>query len=145
MKKFLNDAKGHLMTGISYALPLIIGASLVIAVPKLIGLAMGHTSLDGFAETNGFEHYLYLTEQVGWTGIGLLNTVLAGFIAYSIGDKAAIGAGLIGGALASNSNAGFLGAMVAGFVAGYMVVWAKNDSHNYSYRKSCKERKNNQW
>ena len=49
MKKFLNDAKGHLMTGISYALPLIIGASLVIAVPKLIGLAMGHTSLDGFA------------------------------------------------------------------------------------------------
>lgn len=125
MKKFLNDAKGHLMTGISYALPLIIGASLVIAVPKLIGLAMGHTSLDGFAETNGFEHYLYLTEQVGWTGIGLLNTVLAGFIAYSIGDKAAIGAGLIGGALASNSNAGFLGAMVAGFVAGYMVVWAK--------------------
>ena len=47
------------------------------------------------------------------------------FIAYSIGDKAAIGAGLIGGALASNSNAGFLGAMVAGFVAGYMVVWAK--------------------
>lgn len=125
MKNFLNSAKGHLMTGISYALPLIIGASLVIAVPKLIGLLMGHTSLDMFAKTAGFEHYLYLTEQVGWTGIGLLNTVLAGFIAYSIGDKAAIGAGLIGGALATNSNAGFLGAMIAGFIAGYVVVWCK--------------------
>ena len=125
MKKFLNSAKGHLMTGISYALPLIIGASLVIAVPKLIGLMMGQTSLDAFAKTAGFEHYLYLTEQVGWTGIGLLNTVLAGFIAYSIGDKAAIGAGLIGGALATNSNAGFLGAMIAGFIAGYVVVWCK--------------------
>ncbi|MGT2908135.1 PTS fructose transporter subunit IIC [Streptococcus dentiloxodontae] len=126
MKKFLKTAQGHLMTGISYALPLIIGASLVIAVPKLIGLAMGYTSLDAFAKTSDFQHILYLTEQVGWTGIGLLNTVLAGFIAYSIGDKAAIGAGLIGGALASDSNAGFLGAMVAGFVAGYVVVWAKN-------------------
>ena len=70
---------------------------------------------------------MYLTEQVGWTGIGLINTVLAGFIAYSIGDKAALGAGLIGGAVATKTNAGFLGAMIAGFLAGYMVVWCKNN------------------
>lgn len=127
MKKFLNNAKGHLMTGISYALPMIIGASLVVAIPKMIALAMGITSLDQFAETAGFEHYLYQIEQVGWTGIGLINTVLAGFIAYSIADKAALGAGLIGGAIASKTNAGFLGAMIAGFVAGYVVVWCKNN------------------
>ena len=127
MKKFLNSAKGHLMSGISYALPMIIGASLVVAIPKMIALAMGITSLDPYAETTGFEHYLYLIEQVGWTGIGLINTVLAGFIAYSIADKAALGAGLIGGAIATNTNAGFLGAMVAGFVAGYVVVWCKNN------------------
>ncbi|KXT95264.1 PTS fructose transporter subunit IIC [Streptococcus mitis] len=125
MNKFLNTAKGHLMTGISYALPMIIGASLVVAIPKMIALAMGITSLDSFAETAGFEHYLYQIEQVGWTGIGLINTILAGFIAYSIADKAALGAGLIGGAVASKTNAGFLGAMIAGFIAGYVVVWCK--------------------
>lgn len=127
MKKFLNSAKGHLMTGISYALPMIIGASLVVAIPKMIALAMGITSLDPYSETAGFTHYLYQIEQVGWAGIGLINTVLAGFIAYSIADKAALGAGLIGGAIASKTNAGFLGAMIAGFVAGYVVVWCKNN------------------
>ncbi|OSP88351.1 PTS fructose transporter subunit IIC [Lactococcus lactis] len=125
MKKFLNTAKGHLMTGISFALPMIIGASLVIAIPKMIALAMGITSLDPYATKTGIEHFLYLTEQVGWTGIGLINTVLAGFIAYSISDKAALGAGLIGGAVATSTNAGFLGAMIAGFLAGYVVVACK--------------------
>ena len=94
MKQFLKDAKGHLMTGIGYMLPLIIGASLVVAIPKLIALCFGITSL-------------------------------AGFIAYSIADKPAIGAGLIGGAVASSTYAGFLGAVIAAFIAGYSVKWAK--------------------
>lgn len=129
MKKFLKEAKGHLMTGIGYMLPLIIGASLVVAIPKLIGVAMGINSLDPYAKKEGFLHILYLLEQVGWTGIGLVNTVLAGFVAYSIADKPAIGAGLIGGALASNTKAGFLGAVIAAFIAGYSVRWAKNHIH----------------
>ena len=129
MKKFLKEAKGHLMTGIGYMLPLIIGASLVVAIPKLIGVSMGINSLDHYAEKEGFLHILYLLEQVGWTGIGLVNTVLAGFIAYSIADKPAIGAGLIGGALASNTKAGFLGAVIAAFIAGYSVKWAKEHIH----------------
>ena len=66
-----------------------------------------------------------LIENVGWTGIGMVNTVLAGFIAYSIADKPAIGAGLIGGAVASSTYAGFLGAVIAAFIAGYSVKWAK--------------------
>ena len=125
MKKVLADLKGHLMSGISFVLPLIIGASLVVAIPKMIALGMGITSLDPYAEAEGFKHALYLIEQVGWTGIGLINTVLAGFIAYSIGDKAALGAGFIGGAVASSTNAGFLGAVIAGFLAGYLVKWSK--------------------
>lgn len=129
MKKFLKEAKGHLMTGIGYMLPLIIGASLVVAIPKLIGVSMGINSLDPYAKKEGFLHILYLLEQVGWTGIGLVNTVLAGFIAYSIADKPAIGAGLIGGALASNTKAGFLGAVIAAFIAGYSVKWAKEHIH----------------
>lgn len=127
MSKFLKEAKGHLMTGIGYMLPLIIGASLVVAIPKLIGVAMGISSLT--AEHEGFLHILYLLEQVGWTGIGLVNTVLAGFIAYSIGDKPAIGAGLIGGALATSTKAGFLGAVLAAFIAGYVVKWGKKNIH----------------
>lgn len=129
MKKFFKEATGHLMTGIGYMLPLIIGASLVVAIPKIIALFMGLTSLDPYAETTGFLHWLYLTEQVGWTGIGLVNTVLAGFVAYSIADKPAIGAGLIGGALASNNKAGFIGAVIAAFIAGYVVRWAKKHIH----------------
>lgn len=129
MKKFFKDATSHIMTGIGYMLPLIIGASLVVAIPKIIALCMGITSLDPYAETEGFTHILYLIEQVGWTGIGLTNTVLAGFVAYSIADKPAIGAGLIGGALASSTMAGFLGAIVAAFIAGYSVKWAKNHIH----------------
>ncbi len=129
MKKFFIEAKGHLMTGIGYMLPLIIGASLVVAIPKIIALCMGVTSLDPYATKTGFMHVLYLLEQVGWTGIGMVNTVLAGFVAYSIADKPAIGAGLIGGAIASNTKAGFLGAVVAAFIAGYVVRWAKNHIH----------------
>ena len=70
-------------------------------------MALGITSLDPYAEAEGFKHALYLIEQVGWTGIGLINTVLAGFIAYSIGDKAALGAGFIGGAVASKYKCRF--------------------------------------
>ncbi|QAR36285.1 PTS fructose transporter subunit IIC [Latilactobacillus curvatus] len=125
MKKGLAQMKGHLMSGISFVLPLIIGASLVVAIPKMMALGMGLTSLDPYAKTEGFKHALYLIEQVGWTGIGLINTVLAGFIAYSIGDKAALGAGFIGGAVATSTNAGFLGALIAGFLAGYTVKYAK--------------------
>lgn len=125
MKQFLKDAKGHLMTGIGYMLPLIIGASLVVAIPKLIALCFGITSLDPYADGTGIWHIMKLIENVGWTGIGMVNTVLAGFIAYSIADKPAIGAGLIGGAVASNTYAGFLGAVIAAFIAGYSVKWAK--------------------
>ena len=104
-KSILSEIKGHLMTGISYILPLIIGASLVVAIPKLLALAFGITSLDAYSDSTGFYHTLYLMEQVGWTGIGLLNTILAGFIAFSIGDKPAMGAGFIGGLIASNTKA----------------------------------------
>ena len=129
MKQFFKDAKGHLMTGIGYMLPLIIGASLVVAIPKLIALCFGITSLDPYADGTGVWHIMKLIENVGWTGIGMVNTVLAGFIAYSIADKPAIGAGFIGGAVASSTYAGFLGAVIAAFIAGYSVKWAKKHIH----------------
>lgn len=53
MKKKLQEIKGHLMSGISFVLPLIIGASLVVAIPKMIALGMGITSLDPYADAEG--------------------------------------------------------------------------------------------
>jgi len=129
MVKFFKELKGHLMTGISYMLPLIIGASLVVAVPKLIGVAFGIATLDVYKDQGGIFHFLYLIEQAGWTGVGLLNTVLAGFVAYSIGDKPAIGAGFIAGAIASHTNAGFIGAIIGAMLAGYSCQWVKKHFH----------------
>ena len=127
MKKFLSELKGHLMTGIGYMLPLIIGSSLVVAIPQLIGLACGVTSLTD--DLTGFWGFMYDVQQVGWTGIGLVNTVLAAFIAYSIADKPAIGAGFVGGAIATSTYAGFLGAVLYACIAGYLVKWAKEHIH----------------
>ncbi len=127
MKKFLIEARGHLMTGIGYMLPMIIGASLVVAIPQLIALAMGIQQLT--PELQGFPHFLYEFQQVGWGGIGLVNTVLGGFVAYSIANKPGLAAGLIGGAAATATQAGFLGAVVYAFIGGYLVRWAMSVIH----------------
>lgn len=121
MKKLLSDWKGYLMTGISYMLPVVIGGSLVVAITKIIGLCFGITSFDGY--DSGIWFYVNQVTNVGWTAIGLLNLILAGYIAYAIGDKPALAAGFVGGSLAASTNTGFLGALIAGFVAGYAARW----------------------
>ncbi|KQY84036.1 PTS fructose transporter subunit IIC [Paenibacillus sp. Root52] len=126
MRKWFGEAKTHLMTGISYLLPVIIAGSLVVAICKIIALSMGITDLDPYKDGSGFLHILYLVQNVGWSGIGLLTIVLSGYIAYSIADKPALAAGLIGGVLAQQTNAGFLGALISGFFAGYITLWVKN-------------------
>lgn len=126
MKKWLSEAKQHLMTGISFALPIIIGGSLVVAIAKMIGFGFGVSNLDDYADASGFLHYVYLFQGVGWTAIGLLNVILAAYIAYSIGGKPALAAGFVGGSLAISTNAGFLGAVIAGFFAGYLTILIKN-------------------
>lgn len=122
----LAEGKQHLMSGISFALPVIIGGSLVVAVAKVIGMISGVTSLDAYANVSGFYHYIYVFENVGWSAIGLLNMVLAGYIAYSIAGKPALAAGFVGGVLATDTNAGFLGAVVAGFFAGWLTNVVKH-------------------
>ena len=126
MKKLLAEWKGYLMTGVSYMIPTIIGGAMIVGIPQIIGMIFGVNDLSAYAEGSGFYHILYQVNQVGWIGIGLVNLVIAGYIAYSIGDKPALGAGFIGGQLATNIGAGFLGALVAGFVAGYVARWCKN-------------------
>lgn len=125
MKKLLKEWEGYVMSGISYMIPTIIGGALVVGVPQIIGMCFGVTDLSKFAKATGFMHWLYQVNQVGWIGIGLVNLVIGGYIAYAIGDKPALGAGFIGGQLATNNQLGFIGAMVAGFVAGYVARWCR--------------------
>ena len=127
MKKRLYEARDHLMGGISYALPVIIGGSLVVALAKIIGFAGGVSNLDDYAKAGGFFHYVWIFQNVGWSAIGLLNLVLSGYIAYSIAGKPALAAGFVGGVLASSTNAGFLGAVVSGFFAGWITNKIKNN------------------
>lgn len=134
MKQFIREAKGHLMTGISFMLPMIIGSSLVVAIPTIIGLCMGVTSLT--EDLTGFLGFLYQVQQVGWTGIGLVNTVLAAFVGYSIADKPGLAAGLVGGAMATSTKAGFIGAILYAFIGGYIVRWAlKNIKVSEKYQQ----------
>lgn len=113
------------MSGISYMIPTVIGGAMIVGIPQLIGMIFGVNDLTKYKSAQGFFHILYQINQVGWIGIGLVNLVIAGYVAYAIGDKPALGAGFIGGQLASTINAGFLGALVAGFVAGYVARYCR--------------------
>ena len=124
-KKLMKDWEGYLMSGISYMIPTIIGGAIVVGIPQLIGMAFGVDNLAKFEKASGFFHMLWQVNQVGWIGIGLVNLVIGGYVAYAIGDKPALGAGFIGGQLATNTQQGFIGAVVAGFVAGYVARWCR--------------------
>jgi PTS system IIC component len=89
MKKTMVDIKNHLMTGISYALPVIIAGSLMVAVAKIIGLAFGVSDLNAFADSSGIQNWLYQTQEIGFKIIGLMNYILGAYVAYSIAGKKA--------------------------------------------------------
>ncbi|WP_018663025.1 PTS fructose transporter subunit IIABC [Heyndrickxia acidiproducens] len=106
-----------LMNGISHMLPFVVGGGILLAISFLIENTAGENStifkmLSAIAggETGAF-HFLI--------------AILAGFIASSIGDRPALMPGMVGGYLASSSNAGFLGGLAAGFLAGYVIVFLK--------------------
>lgn len=124
-KKLMKDWEGYMMSGISYMIPTIIGGAIIVGIPQLIGMAFGVDNLAKYEKATGFFHMLWQVNQVGWIGIGLVNLVIGGYVAYAIGDKAALGAGFIGGQLATNTQQGFIGAVIAGFVAGYVARWCR--------------------
>ncbi|WP_339307752.1 fructose-specific PTS transporter subunit EIIC [Paenibacillus sp. FSL L8-0435] len=102
-----------LMNGISHMLPFVVGGGILLAISFLIEQLAGEDNpLFQLLQTIG-----------GGTGaFHFLIPVLAGFIAMSIGDRPALMPGMVGGLMAVNSNAGFLGGLAAGFLAGYVVI-----------------------
>lgn len=100
----------HLMTGVSYMLPLVVAGGLCIALSFVFGI-------DAFKEKGTIAAALM---QIGGdSAFALMVPVLAGFIAFSIADRPGLAPGLIGGMLANAMGAGFLGGIIAGFIAGY--------------------------
>ncbi|MET3986548.1 fructose-specific PTS transporter subunit EIIC [Streptomyces sp. PvR034] len=116
-----------LMNGVSYMIPFVVVGGLLIAIALALG---GHATETGYAVTPGtFWDHIF---QIGVLGFTLMIPILSGYIAYAIGDRPALVPGMIGGFIAntgslydSKAGAGFIGAIVTGFLAGFLVLWIK--------------------
>ncbi|EYF05952.1 fructose-specific PTS transporter subunit EIIC [Chondromyces apiculatus] len=107
----------HLLTGVSYMLPLVVAGGLLVALSFLWGV-------DGAAQPGTLPAALM---QVGsGAALALMVPVLSGFIAYSIADRPGLAPGLVGGMLAAQQGAGFLGGIASGFIAGYAARWLRD-------------------
>lgn len=115
----------QLMNGVSHMLPFVVGGGILIAIAFLIdGLSVDINSLaaDQRANFGTITPVAALFKQIGNTAFGFMLPVLAGFIAQAIGDRPALAVGFVGGMIAANGTSGFLGALVAGFAAGYIIL-----------------------
>lgn len=114
----------HLMNGVSHMLPFVVGGGILIAIAFLIdGFNVDLNSLpaDQRANFGTITQGAALFKGIGGTAFGFMLPILAGFIAMSIADRPGLAVGFVGGSIAANGTSGFLGALVAGFVAGYIV------------------------
>ncbi|MBI4857032.1 MAG: PTS sugar transporter subunit IIA [Acetobacterium woodii] len=109
-----------LMNGVSHMLPFVIGGGILIALAFLFDDYSINPAT--FGSNTPFAAFLM---KVGGTAFAFMLPVLAGYIAMSIGDRPALAVGFVGGMLASTGGAGFLGALLAGFAAGYLVLGLK--------------------
>jgi fructose-specific phosphotransferase system IIC component len=142
--QFLKDLRQHLLTGVSHAIPFIAAGGILIAL-SLAFAPMGGKGPDMDAiEPAWLQSALKLTLQIGVAAFTLMLPVLAAYISYSIAGKPGLTAGAIGGLLCGHVadvtradgsqavSAGFLGAIVAGLLAGYIVKWLKSlPMHKY--------------
>lgn len=110
----------HLMNGVSHMLPFVIGGGILIAIAFLVdNYAINPAN---FGSNTPFAAFF---KTVGGTAFNFMLPILAGYIAMSIADRPGLAVGFVGGAIASAGGSGFLGALLAGFIAGYVVVGLK--------------------
>ncbi|UYB44919.1 fructose-specific PTS transporter subunit EIIC [Streptomyces sp. Je 1-4] len=117
-----------LMNGVSYMIPFVVVGGLLIAISLALG---GHPQADGGLVIPDGSFWKHVND-IGVIGFTLMVPILSGYIAYAIGDRPALVPGMIGGWIAntgslydSKAGAGFIGAIVTGFLAGYLVQWIK--------------------
>ena len=124
----------QLMNGVSHMLPFVVGGGILIAIAFLIdGLCVDMTTLpaDMRANFGTITPAAALFKQIGGVAFAFMLPVLAGFIAMSIGDRPGLALGFVGGSIAASGSSGFLGALVAGFLAGYTIVFLRKISINF--------------
>lgn len=114
-----------LMNGVSHMLPFVVGGGILIALAFLIdGLCVDMNALSA-ADRGNFGTITPVAAQlktIGNLAFGLMLPVLAGYIGEAIGDRPALAVGFVGGLMAANGKSGFLGALVVGFVSGYLIL-----------------------
>lgn len=129
----------HLMNGVSHMLPFVVGGGILIALAFLIdGLLVDLNNIpqdliDKFGSEAAVKSNFgvltpvaeFLKAKIGGIAFGFMLPILAGYIAMSIADRPGLALGVLGGAIAANGTSGFLGAIVAGFAAGYFVLLLK--------------------
>ncbi len=121
----------YLMNGVSHMLPFVVGGGILIAIAFLLdGLSVDLNTLPADQRGNfgTITPMAAFFKGIGGTAFGFMLPVLAGFIAMAIGDRPALALGFVGGMMAASGKSGFLGAMVAGFAAGYVIL---------ALRKAC--------
>ncbi|EFC2574797.1 PTS 2-O-a-mannosyl-D-glycerate transporter subunit IIABC [Escherichia coli] len=122
VKSVKTELKQALLSGISFAVPLIVAGGTVLAVAVLLSQIFGLQDL--FNEENS---WLWMYRKLGGGLLGILMVpVLAAYTAYSLADKPALAAGFAAGLAANMIGSGFLGAVVGGLIAGYLMRWVKN-------------------
>lgn len=127
------DSFGHriytnLMNGVSHMLPFVVGGGILIAIAFLIdGFSVDLNSLPVEDRVNfgTITPLAAMFKQIGGVAFGFMLPILAGFIAMSIADRPGLAVGFVGGSIAATGTSGFLGALVAGFLAGYLVLLLK--------------------
>lgn len=115
----------QLMNGVSHMLPFVVGGGILIAIAFLIdGLNVDINALPADQRSNfgTITPIAAMFKNIGGVAFGLMLPVLAGFIGMAIGDRPALALGFVGGMMAANGKSGFLGALVAGFLAGYLIL-----------------------
>lgn len=115
----------QLMNGVSHMLPFVVGGGILIALSFLIdGFSVDINSLSAAERANfgTITSAAALFNEIGNVAFKFMLPVLSGFIAMAIGDRPALAVGFVGGMMAANGTSGFLGALVAGFAAGYIVL-----------------------
>ncbi len=115
----------QLMNGVSHMLPFVVGGGILIAIAFLIdgfSVDMNSLPLDQRSNFGTITPLAAWFKSVGGVAFGFMLPVLAGFIAMAIGDRPALAVGFVGGMIAYQGKSGFLGALVAGFAAGYVIL-----------------------
>ncbi|TDT62748.1 PTS fructose transporter subunit IIC [Fonticella tunisiensis] len=115
-KERLDNLSRHLMTGVSYMIPVVVAGGLMVSIAIMIGGTGVWEAKEGFAAT---------IKDIGLYGLGLIVPVIAAYIAYSIADKPGIAPGFIVGMLAKDMGTGFLGGIIVGLMVGYFVELLK--------------------